>query len=80
MHAGDDSDEWSEGDEDDENVGTPLDDMDPFISFTEVLTGMQAAMPARYSAAMAGADANALRAIGERAAQVKAKQAAEQQQ
>lgn len=46
----------------------------------EVLTGMQAPTPSRYSAAMAGAHVNALRAIGESAAQVKAKKAAEQQQ
>lgn len=46
----------------------------------EVLTGMQAPTPSRYSAAMAGAHANALHAIGESAAQVKAKKAAEQQQ
>lgn len=46
----------------------------------EVLTGMQAPTPSQYSAAMAGAHANALRAIGESAAQVKAKKAAEQQQ
>lgn len=75
----DDSEEWEEGD-DDEIVGTPLDDMDAFVSFAEVLSGLQTSMPARYSAAVAGADAAALQALSAHAAQVQAKKAAEQQQ
>lgn len=74
-----DSDEWDEED-DDETIGTPLDDMDPFVSFTEVLAGVQGSMPARYSALMAGADANltaALQAVSQHAAVVQAKKAAE---
>lgn len=78
----DDEDEWDE-DDGDEVVGTPLDDMDPFVSFTEVLAGVQSSMPARYGALMAGADANvtaALQAMSAHAADIKAKKAAEQQQ
>lgn len=77
------SEDWSECDDDEEAVGTPLDDMDPFISFTEVLAGMQASMPGRYSALVSTADANltgALQTLSAEAAQAKAKQAAEQQQ
>lgn len=78
----DDSDDWEEGDDDEEAVGTPLDDMDPFISFVEVLAGMQNSMPARYNALMTTADANvtaALPGISQHAAAIKAKKAAEQQ-
>lgn len=75
----DDSDDWEEGD-DEETIGTPLDAMDPFISFAEVITGLQASMPARYSSAMAGADAAALQTLSAYAAEMKAKKAAEQQQ
>jgi hypothetical protein len=80
--AGDDdeeSSEWEEGG-DDEAIGTPLDDMDPFVSFAEVLTGVQSSMPSRYSALMVGADANTLQALSTHAAAIKAKKAAEQQQ
>jgi pyruvate kinase len=56
--------------------------MDPFISFSEVLGGLQASMPARYAALMAGADArmvSAVTALSQHAAAVKAKQEAEEQ-
>jgi len=78
----DDDDDWDEDDEN-EMIGTPLDDMDPFVSFADVLSGVQASMPGRYSALMAGADANvtaALQGMSAHAAAIKAKKAAEQQQ
>lgn len=78
----DDDEDWDEDDED-EMIGTPLDDMDPFVSFADVLSGVQASMPGRYSALMAGADANvtaALQGMSAHAAAIKAKKAAEQQQ
>jgi hypothetical protein len=57
--------------------------MDPFISFTEVLAGMQASMPNRYAALVSTGDANlaaVLQTLSAAAAQAKAKQVAEQQQ
>eukprot|EP00879_Flechtneria_rotunda_P022091 GHRR01023309.1.p1 GENE.GHRR01023309.1~~GHRR01023309.1.p1 ORF type:complete len:1020 (+),score=395.54 GHRR01023309.1:417-3476(+) len=76
----DDDDEWTDGEE---VVGTPLDDIDPFVSFAEVLGQLQAAMPARYQALLASADQGvmqALAAMTEYAAQIKQKQEAERQQ
>uniref|UniRef100_A0A383WBL3 Importin N-terminal domain-containing protein n=1 Tax=Tetradesmus obliquus TaxID=3088 RepID=A0A383WBL3_TETOB len=74
----DSEDEWS--DDGEEAIGTPLDDIDPFVSFAEVLGQMQAAMPGRYAALVAGADAGvlgALQGMSEYAAQIKQKKAAE---
>lgn len=73
-----DSDDWT--DDDEEPVGTPLDDIDPFVSFADVLGGLQTAMPGRYQALIAGADSGviaALRGMSEYAAQIKQKKAAE---
>jgi hypothetical protein len=74
----DSEDEWSEDGE--EAIGTPLDDIDPFISFAEVLGQMQGSMPGRYQALVSGADAgvmSALQGMSEYAAQIKQKKAAE---
>lgn len=63
-----------------EAVGTPLDDIDPFVSFADVLGQMQSSMAARYQALVSGADAGvvaALQGMSEYAAQIKQKQAAE---
>lgn len=74
----DDSDEYT--DDGEETIGTPLDDIDAFVSFAEVLGGLQAAMPGRYQALMAGADSSvvaALQGMSEYAAQIKQKKEAE---
>eukprot|EP00882_Tetradesmus_deserticola_P026462 GHRQ01029202.1.p1 GENE.GHRQ01029202.1~~GHRQ01029202.1.p1 ORF type:complete len:103 (-),score=49.13 GHRQ01029202.1:249-557(-) len=74
----DSEDEWSEDGE--EAIGTPLDDIDPFVSFAEVLGQLQGVMPGRYQALVAGADAGvmaALQGMSEYAAQIKQKKAAE---
>lgn len=73
-----DSDEWT--DDGEETIGTPLDDIDPYVSFADVLGGLQTAMPGRYQALVAGADASviaALQRMSEYAAQVKQKKEAE---
>jgi hypothetical protein len=74
----DDDDEWSEDGE--EAVGSPLDDIDPFVSFAEVLGQMQGTMPGRYQALVSGADAgvmSALQGMSAYAAQIKQKKAEE---
>lgn len=73
-----DSDDWT--DDGEETIGTPLDEIDPFVSFADVLGGLQSAMPQRYQALVAGADAGvigALQGMSEYAAQVKQRKAAE---
>eukprot|EP00878_Enallax_costatus_P008370 GHUV01008748.1.p1 GENE.GHUV01008748.1~~GHUV01008748.1.p1 ORF type:complete len:267 (+),score=129.68 GHUV01008748.1:211-1011(+) len=72
-----DSDDWT--DDDEETIGSPLDDVDPFVSFADVLGGLQSAMPGRYQALIAGANGGviaALQGMSEYAAQIKQKQAA----
>ncbi|KAF8071226.1 SAD2 [Scenedesmus sp. PABB004] len=73
----DSDDEWTD---DEETVGTPLDDIDPFVSFADVLGGLQASNPGRYAALLAGADAGvlgALQGMQAFAAEQRAKKAAE---
>jgi hypothetical protein len=74
----DDEDEWS--DDGEEAVGTPLDDIDPFVSFAEVLGRMEHQMPGRYQALLSGADKGVMAALQDMsgyAAQLKQKKAAE---
>jgi hypothetical protein len=43
----DDDDDEEDFSEEEEAIGTPLDDIDPFISFGEMLGHLQGTMPAR---------------------------------
>ena len=74
----DDSDDDDDYTDDEEEVGTPLDNMDPFVSFADVLAGLQSTMPGRYAALVAGAEPGviaALSAMSEHAASMRAKRA-----